>query len=160
MNTPVMVKADQHGNVIGVSKNNPEFGFVKVQQTAIQINDQGWLKHVVRTALIKGKVEDLISSNFKPDQVLPGKIVVKESLTPFNNENPDKDLKIAGETGVICRLDDQPIYRQAYYTQNINAIDEFISHTNTDEIRDVQMIQRQLPDISKSKVEKFEPVTL
>ena len=52
--------------------------------------------------------------------MLPGKIVVVESLTPFNPENPDRDLKIAGGTGVICRIDDQPIYRQTFYKYFLN----------------------------------------
>ena len=55
--TGVLVKADEHGNVIGVSKNNPEYGYVRVQQSTMQINDQGWLRPVVRTAIIKGKVQ-------------------------------------------------------------------------------------------------------
>lgn len=154
MNESVVVKADDLGNVIGISKNNPEYGFVKVQQTAVQINDQGWLKHVVRTALIKGKVDDLISCDFKAEQSLPGKIVVKESLIPFNSENPDRDLKIAGDTGIVCRLDDQPIYRQTFYTQNVNAVDEFVMHNNSEEIRDVQSAQRQLSSISRARREK------
>jgi hypothetical protein len=152
MDTKVFVKADEQGNVIGVSKNNPEYGYVKVQQTAVQVNDQGWLKHVVRTALIKGKTEDLIACNFKAEQSLPGKIVVKESLVPFNSENPDRDLKIAGTTGIVCRLDDEPIYRQTFYTQNINAVDEFIMHTNSNEIKEVQLAQNELTNITKKRV--------
>ena len=149
--TSVLVKADEQGNVIGVSKNNPEYGYVRVQQSAMQINDQGWLRPVVRTALIKGKVEDLLSAQFQANESLPGKIVVKESLLPFNSENPDRDLKVAGTTGVICRVNDEPIYRQTFYTTNENAVDELIMHTNTDEIRDVMQAQKVLTNISRSR---------
>jgi hypothetical protein len=150
MNGKVMVVSDDQGNVIGVSKNNPEYGYVRLKQVVTQISETGWIKPVVRHCIIKGKVNDLVTCNFTANQSLPGKIVVKESLTSFNSENPDKDLKIAGLTGVICRVDDQPIYRQTFYTQNENAFDEFIMHTNTEEIREVQNAQREFDRITVS----------
>lgn len=143
----VKVIADKNGNVIGISENNPEYGYVRVEQEAVQINDQGWLRNVKRSTLIKGKVEDLIAVGYKQGTEIPGKIIVVESLTPFNPENPDKDLKIAGETGVICRVDDQPVYRQTFYTSNLNASDELITHNNSEEIKEVQSAQRSLSSL-------------
>lgn len=157
MDNKVVVTADQNGNVIGVSQNNPEYGYIRIEQQATQINEQGWLRRVKRSALIKGKVEDLISCNYKEGQSINGKIVVVESFTPFNTINPDRDLKIAGETGVICRVNDQPIYRQTFFTTNENAIDELITHTNTDEIREVQSAQKAM---SSLKVNRNKEVTL
>ena len=72
-----------------------------------------------------------------------GKIVVVESLTPFNPVNPEKDLKIAGDTGVVCCIDGQPIYRQCYFTPNEKAKDVFISHDNSDEIIRVQKLNKE-----------------
>lgn len=152
MNNKVVVVSDKDGNVVGVSQNNPEYGYIRVEQTAVQINDQGWLRNVKRSAIIKGKVKDLIETGYREGSELPGKIVVVESLTPFNQENPDRDLKIAGNTGVICRIDDQPIYRQSFYTTNLNAFDELISHTNTDEIREVMDAQKALNRISVAEL--------
>ena len=127
----------------------------------MQINDQGWLRPVVRTAIIKGKVEDLLAAEFQANEELPGKIVVKESLNAFNYDNPDRDLKVAGSTGVICRVDDQPIYRQTFYTTNQNAIDELIMHTNTDEIKDVMNAQKELTNITRRRVnQSSDSVTL
>jgi hypothetical protein len=140
----VVVTADQNGNVIGVSENNPEYGYVRVEQTGSFINDQGWLRISRRSALIKGLVKDLVETGFSAGQEIPGKIVVIESLTPFNSENPERDLKIAGDTGVICRYDDQPIYRQSFYTSNMSANDQFIVHTNSQEIKEVQAAQRSI----------------
>lgn len=140
----VVVTADQNSNVIGVSENNPEYGYVRVEQTGSFINDQGWLRISRRSALIKGLVKDLVETGFSAGQEIPGKIVVIESLTPFNSENPERDLKIAGDTGVICRYDDQPIYRQSFYTSNMSANDQFIVHTNSQEIKEVQAAQRSI----------------
>lgn len=145
MNTNnVVITADQLGSVIGVSANNPEYGYIRVEQTANQISEGGWLKLVKRSALIKGKVNDLKAINYKAGDVIPGNIVVRESLEPFNPANPDRDLKIAGSTGVPCTLDDQPIYRTSYYTNNPHAVDEFITHNNTEDIRNAQAAQKAI----------------
>ena len=156
----VTVTADPSGNVVGVSTNNPEYGFIRVEQVATQINDEGWLKHVRRSALIKGKVEDLVECGYQEDQEILGKIVVRESLEPFNVNNPDKDLKLAGSTGIICRIDDQPIYRNTFFTTNLNSQDEFIMHDNGDEIRDVQGAQRAMKSIPGLTIKKAEAATL
>ena len=146
----VIVTADDNNNVIAVSKNSPEYGYVRVEQTTTQINDQGWLKNVKRSAIIKGKVTDLVDANFKANQVLTGKIVVVESLQPFNTENPDRDLKVAGDTGIICTIDDQPIYRQTIYTSNDNAVDEMITHDKAcqEQIRGVLQAQKAMTSLT------------
>jgi hypothetical protein len=150
----VTVTADATGNVIGVSQNNPEYGYIRVEQIATQINDEGWLKTVRRSALIKGRVEDLISTKYAENSEIPGKIVVRESLTPFNAENPDRDLKIAGSTGIICRVGDEPIYRQTFFTSNLNALDEFIMHDNKEEIKDVQTAQTAMSSLTNRRIKK------
>lgn len=145
-NNKVKVTADSDGNVINVSKN-PEFGFIRVEQRAAFVNTDGWLRISKRSALIHGKLDDLVEAGFKKDQELPGRIVVKESFDPFDSNNPDRNIKFAGSTGVICRVDDQPIYRQTVYTNDANAQDELIEHTNTEEIREVLEAQRAMKQL-------------
>lgn len=152
----VTVKGDKNNNVITVSPNNPEFGWLTVEQEVFQINDRGWLKSTTRTALIHGRVEDLKETGYTAGTQFPGKIVVLESLNPFSPQSPDKDLKLAGDTGVICRLDDQPIYRKAFYTTNQNLMDEFISHTNTEEIKEVMEAQKMLGILQKESAAEVE----
>lgn len=143
----VKIKADKNKNVISVSENNPEYGRVAVEQEVFQINDRGWLKSTVRTAFINGKMADLEKVGYREGMELPGRIVIVESLTPFNTENPDLNLKIAGKTGVVCRYEDQPIYRQTFFTTNQNAFDEFIPHTNKEEIREVMLAQKMMDEL-------------
>ena len=71
----VVVTADKTGNIIGVSENNPEYGYVRVEQSGSFINDQGWLRVSRRSALIKGLVKDLVETGFTEGQELEGKIV-------------------------------------------------------------------------------------
>lgn len=148
----VKVTADKHGNVIGVSMNNPEYGYIRVEQIVLQINNDGWLRRAKRSALIKGKVEDLVECNYKENDEIPGQIIVKESLTPFNPQNPDKDLKIAGETGLVCRIDDQPIYRQSFYTTNLSLSDELLTHNNSGEIKDYNQAKKVLDGLKEKEV--------
>lgn len=153
MTTKVRVAADSNGNIIGVSQNNPEYGYVRVTQRVTVINAQGWLQNSTRSALIKGLVKDLVEADFKEGQELPGRIIVVEQHTPFNPQNPDRDLKIAGDTGVVCRVNDEPIYRQTFYTSSDNAVDELIMHTNTEEIREVQAAARTLNSFRRQGAE-------
>ena len=142
----VTIVADKNGNVVTVSPNNPEYGWIFVEQTTSQF-ENGWMRKVVRKARINGRVDELVAAKFTAGQEIPGRIIVLESLVPFNQEEPDRDLKIAGKTGIICRFDDQPIYRQSYFTTNMNSHDELINHTNRDEIREVMLAQKMLSDL-------------
>ena len=123
------------GVVIAVSESNAEFGHVRVQQERSVYDDRGWLRRKLVTALIPGSIEDLKAEGFQDGQELPGKIVIKESQSPFNKKDPDRDLKIAGETGITCKKGGKPIYIKAFYTEDANASDALVAHDNTDEIR-------------------------
>lgn len=146
MSNKVKVTGDEFGNVINVSEKNPEYGYVRIEQHVNVVTEDGWFRPTKRSALLKGKVEDLKKGEFYVNQELPGKIIVKESLTPFNQENPDQHLKIAGDTGIICRVDDQPIYRDTFYTMNPEAHDILIMHDEDcrEEIRQVGAATRAL----------------
>ena len=65
----VTVTADKNGNIVKISENNPEFGFIRVEQIATQIAN-GWLRKVKRSAIINGNVNDLLDASFKDGQEL------------------------------------------------------------------------------------------
>jgi hypothetical protein len=134
MNTTVTVTADDLGNVI-TQTLNPEIGYIKLEQKAKSINGN-WIKNQKRTALIFGKMEDLTALDFKANQQLEGKIIVEESFIPFNVNNAERDIKMAGQTGIACHVDGQPIYRRQRYTNNCNEHDSYIQHSNTEEIKE------------------------
>jgi hypothetical protein len=136
MNSKVIVVADATTNsVISTSENNPEFGYVKLQQTRLVIEESGFMKPKSLSVLIHGTVSDLQKAGFYPGQELPGTICVRESLEPFNKTNPERDLKIAGNTGIVCTVDGQPIYRKTIYSAAANAEDVLIKHDNVDQLR-------------------------
>lgn len=130
----VTVTADPSGQAVVASQNNPEFGYVRVAQTRNIVDERGWLKNKPVAALILGKTADL-RETYQANQELEGKIVIKESLTPFNKKSPEKDLKVAGETGITCMVGDKPIYRKAFYSQDADAKDVLVQHTNVAAIK-------------------------
>ena len=136
MDSKVVILADETTKaVVNVSSNNPEYGYVKVQQIRTVIDDNGFLRRKSLTALIPGTLQVLQDSKFYAGQQLDGKIVIEESLEPFNTKTPERDLKIAGETGIVCRLDNMPIYRRTKLSLASNATDDLIKHDNVEELR-------------------------
>ena len=130
----VTIVKDELGNAIRVSKNNATYGHVRLSYTTVAHGLNNWVKAVTLSTLIHGTVEDLIEMGFETMNELPGKIVAREQLEPFGNDSSE-DLKIAGETGIVCMRYDEPIYRKTFYTTDENEQSVLIQHTNIDEIR-------------------------
>jgi hypothetical protein len=143
MNSKVRVMADAAGNVVVPSKNNSEWGHIRVTQDRMVIDDRGFARKRTLSALIPGTVNDLKGFGWKKDQEVEGTVFFKEQLEPFNKKDPDRDFKKAGKTDVVCCIDGQPIYRKTFYSQLPQVTDEHIlddegyplSHDNVDDIR-------------------------
>ena len=136
MNSKVVVVSDETtGSVINVSANNPDYGYIRVQQVRTMIDDNGFLRRKPVSALIPGLLSELKDSDFFAGQMLDGKIVIQESLEPFNEKTPELDLKIAGETGIVCTLGGLPIYRKTIMSFNNSENDTLIKHDNVDQLR-------------------------
>jgi hypothetical protein len=142
-NQKVTVVADDLGNVITQSLN-PEIGYIRIEQHLRTIGLNNWVKNEKRSALIFGKIEDLQNFDFKANQELDGRIIVEESLQPFDPAKAEREMKMAGSTGVYCRVDDQPIYRRTRYSTSALDQDTLIHHTNTDEIREALALVKDL----------------
>lgn len=111
------------GQVVVPSTNNPDYGYIRVEQTKnIFTNSSGrtWLRQIKLSALILGEVEQLRLMGYRAGQTLPGQIVIRESLDATNPENPMQDIKINPDTKEVLMLDGQKIYRTSIYTENPN----------------------------------------
>lgn len=118
--------------LIGVSINNPDFGYIRIESTdVVQFTTGGWLNSNKRSTLIKGKIADLTAwvknNGIKVGSEFVGKIVVKEQLMPFYE---GQDPKRAGADGEILHKDGQPIYRQTEFTLDSTMQDTLIQHDN------------------------------
>lgn len=136
MNSKVKVVGDPTTNTVIVqSKNNVDYGHIRVSQSRSLVGNDGFYRNIEVSALIHGYISDLKHSGYHINQELDGRIVIRESLEPFNKLSPERDLKIAGDTGVVCSVEGQPIYRKVIYT-DLNTIQEtLVAHDNMDEIR-------------------------
>jgi hypothetical protein len=142
MNSKVIVLADDTtGAVVNVSENNPDYGYIRVSQVRTVVDDNGFLRRKQITALMPALVADLQEMKLFANQQLDGKIVVEESLEPFNTKAPQRDLKVAGETGIVCTLGGLPIYRRTKFTFDSNASDISVRHDNIEELRNAYAAQ-------------------
>jgi hypothetical protein len=136
MNSKVKVVANATtGAVVNVSENNPEYGFVRLEQVKAVIDDNGFLKNRTISTLMQGEVADLQALSLFSGQELPGRIRIQESLEPFSSKNPDRDLKVAGETGIVCTKGGAPIYRKTAYDPTGSKEETFVQHDNIAELR-------------------------
>jgi hypothetical protein len=131
----VKVTADADGNVIVPSKNSPGYGYIRLEQDRAFVNQNNWVSVTTLSTLLYGTIDDLKKFNYTKDMLLPGNIIIKERLTPFNTETPEKDLKIAGKTGIACTAGGNPIYRKTFYNAGGNECDDLIDHDNSAEIK-------------------------
>lgn len=132
----VRVIASKEGDVVRVSTNNPEYGNIRVTQDRFMMDDNGFLRPRTVSALIAGRVEDLMRLGLEHGQEIDGRIYTMHSMTPFNAKDGDRDLKIAGETEVPCTIEGQSIYMKSLFSFDSNHADgERIQHDNGAEIK-------------------------
>ena len=160
MASKVTVQADEQGNVIRISKNNPEFGYIRLTQNQVEFSTSGWVNNNQRSTLIHGTVDNLKTLDYKVGQELEGNIVVMEQLNPFSETDSDRDLKMAGDTGITCMAADPntgeivPIYRKTKYDPTGLAKPSHIPHVNADEIRAANNVTSSNEEKPISKKEK------
>ena len=138
---PVKVMGNENGGVITVNENNPEQGSIWLSQSVFEMDTlTGFVNKRTRNAWLQGSIADVLSDlQYSVGEELPGNIIRLESFLPFSKkaEYADKDLKVAGDTGVICKQNGQPIYSIARYVMDENIEDDPISHDNGEEIKAV-----------------------
>jgi hypothetical protein len=150
MDGKTIVLGNNTGGVIHTSKND-DYGFIRVEQERTLFDSKGFLRRKSISALIPGTIEDLKAAGFYKDQILPGKIVIVEQTEPFNKTKPDMDLKVAGDTGIICTKNGKQIYRKHFYTVFTDAEDEMIQHTNGEDISQAYLAERKTSAIKPSE---------
>lgn len=149
----VYVAGDDMGNIITVSSNNSDYGWITLKQDALDLTN-GWANKKTRSAIIMGLVNVLEDFNLTHGEVLPGKIVVREQTEPFST--PDRDVKRAGAEGPVLKdADGNTIYRKTFFIDQATidanpaqGVDTMISHANAEEVREYNASQRNLTKVS------------
>lgn len=136
--SPVIVTANADGKIVVHNEEGP-YGYIRVQQMISYQDAGGFLKTRTVSALVPGKIVDLEKivemRKLTDGSSFGGKICMIESVTPFKTRNPEKDLKYAGNTRVVCKQGGKSIYRITKWFSDPNAADELIPHDNKEEIQ-------------------------
>jgi len=154
-NNNVNVVADDMNNVIRQSQNNSDYGFIRLEQQRTVFTNTGWVKAMPMSTLLHGTMDSLASLNLNVDSELPGKIIVRESLEPFSKNDPDRDLKKAGDTGIICAVQGQPIYRKTFFVADVTAQDVLVAHDNGDAIKEANGTTNKTVKATATPAEAF-----
>lgn len=145
-NDQVEIVPNEHGAKIRVSANNPEYAHVLLVQNKTWIAPSGWVRQRRMSTLLNGKTEVIKELGLGKKKYLPGQIVIKEQLEPFQSNDPDRDIKYAGDTGVICCKEGEIIYRKCFYDSSGLDTDVLIAHTNGDAIREANAAKAEGTD--------------
>ena len=135
MNTNVIVTGDEIGNTI-IKSSNPEYGHIRLEQSRMVVDTNGFASVKKVSALLLGTIVDLMHFDLKLGQSLEGRIMIKEALYPFNKREPERDLKIAGDSGIICSVNGKSIYRKAIFSMVSTIEDVLIEHDNGSEMQE------------------------
>ena len=132
-NSKIEIVPNQEGTTVRESSNK-DIHYVRLSQSSIKIANN-FLKKVTLSCLVFGKSDEL-EQTFANLKSLPGKLVIKESFTPSDSSDLDRDLKRAGsDDAPICTAQGKSIYRTIIYDPTSSIEDTLIPHTNVEEIR-------------------------
>ena len=133
------------GNLITGYKNNPEYAYIQLEQTAMSIASNGWIREQKRVCILRATTEQCKAYiNMNKTLLVPGKIVIKEyleselpeSIAETLNKNVDYETRIAsyikraGVDGDELTLGGERILRFASYDPSGNDADILIQHDN------------------------------
>lgn len=150
MNKVKIVPNADTGAVVSAYKSNPEFGYIQLEQSALQ-QDGTWLREVKRSCLIKASTETLekfIAAN--PSLTLKGQLVVKEYVESelpedmaskflrkdvTHEEAIEPYIKRAGSNGPELTVGGERILRFTMWDAADTDTDKRVSHDNQDAVK-------------------------
>lgn len=141
-NATKVVAHPETGVVVTQNVNKPEYGTIRVDSETITFSEDGFMNKSRRTAFIRGEYKLLMSLGLKDGMTLPGKIIKKESYTPFfEGQTP----KINPTSGEIVLTNGRETYLQFVYTEDKNASDVFINN-ESEVVMDATQVVDELTD--------------
>lgn len=154
--SPVTIVPNADTNaMITPYQDKPEFGYMVVQQSQMEIGLNGFVNTKKRNALIKGEIESLkriitLNGTRPASTTLPGRICVQEwteSTLPANvkklidsndqntyEENLENYIKKTRKDGVKLMNGDEYIIRFTYFDPTGNSVDSHVDYTNVEEV--------------------------
>lgn len=135
-NTPKVVAHPKSGEVITMfeGKDKKNYGRVRVDSTQLTVNNNMTVVSR-RTAFITltEQALEILAENIKAGEAYPisGKLVVRETLTKsYETQEP----KTRGEGGDVITHGGQPVYRETFFSTNLQENDVLLTSDSNVEV--------------------------
>jgi N-carbamoylputrescine amidase len=115
----VKVFADEFGSVVFISPNNPEYGYIRVEQDCPVFSGKGWFDFKKRCAIIPGKTTDELSVLSKElNIVIIASLFEKRAEGLYHNTTAvlNADGTYLGKYRKMHIPDDPAYYEKFYFT--------------------------------------------
>lgn len=108
----VKVLPNKKGAVINVIVDPEPLGVIEVGHEQIKTT-------------ITGTLPDMVHMEFEPHDVMPGRICIKESIFPLDENDPE--IGLVWNNGAVDRTPQgEIIYRKTFYTEDKKVLDELL----------------------------------
>jgi hypothetical protein len=124
-----IIIANEDGDLITPSKTNPNVGYYFIQ--TLPDGEEDAIE--IRTTSTYGKIDSL-RIRHKIGEILDGKIIILDQLTPFYQTYPPMHYKYSTNPKVPCKIDGKIIFRRLIYVADQNAEDVIIKENNFEEL--------------------------
>lgn len=131
--SPVTPSKNPEGNFINTT-SNPDVCYMILRQEVIEVKNN-FPQPKLRSCIFFGTQETLSMFIENPEMFKGAKIIRKDSFKPFDTKNPERTLKVAGNTGIVCTKEGMNIYTTTEVSWEENAKDVIIEHDNIEEIK-------------------------
>lgn len=149
MKSKVTITANPQNGQVFTPNANPGkdgqiYGFIRLEQTIIDLkSDVATTKTVSALKTLRASDYEKAKSFLVEGTEMGGTIVRKETVDSNIHKNGEKSgytVKRAGkgEDAPICMSNGLPIYQTTEFSEDVNAQDVLVAHTNTAEIKAYQ----------------------
>lgn len=145
---PTVIAHPETGAAITPSTNNPEWGTFRVDSVT-PVFSNGVLNMNKRTAFVRGRIADLEALGLTIGMQLSGKIIRRESFSPFyEGQNPKAyptNTVIDGRdvSGQSVLKNGKETYLESIYTEDPSAKDEWVGDDSLEVSADVSQALSQ-----------------
>jgi len=149
MKSKVTITANPANNQVftpnaNVGKDGQQYGFIRLEQKIVDMKSAvASVKTISALKTMRASDFEIVKSELTTGTQISGKIIRKETVDAkihLNGEKSGYTVKKAGkeEDAPICISNGLPIYQATEFTEDENAQDILVAHTNGAEIKAYQ----------------------
>ncbi len=149
MKLPILVHAHKDTGALVTMKTitnkstgeERQVGTIMVKQSSVTgLSQIGRVSNRVAFITLEKEVVDLLQPMLSDGAPFPvdGKIVIQETTTPYIKANgTTQSPKTNPSTGAVMTYNGQPVYRNSFFTEDLNAQDVYLREVASDDDAEV-----------------------